>query len=79
MKKRTLDEYRQTKEYDGGLWSTSEKPSKGFIKAQEEAKQLQDECERDYLEEAKIEIVDKITRHLSDVIFEKVCNEKEGS
>jgi len=33
------------------------------------------ECPLDTIEEAKTLIVDKITRHLSDVIFENVCNE----
>jgi hypothetical protein len=31
--------------------------------------------ERDYIEEAKIEIVDKVVKHLYDVIFEMVCEE----
>ena len=35
----------------------------------------QNTCPLDPVEEAKILIVDKITRHLSDVIFEKVCTE----
>ena len=34
-----------------------------------------EECPLDTIEEAKTLIVDKITRHLSDVIFENVCNE----
>ncbi len=81
MKKRTLNEYRQTKEYDGrSAWT----PSPGFIKAQNDAvKQIMaqqideemEECPLDPVEEAKILIVDKITRHLPDVIFENVCNE----
>ena len=31
--------------------------------------------ERDYVEEAKIEIADKVVKHLDDVIFEMVCEE----
>ena len=34
-----------------------------------------EECPLDPVEEAKILIVDKITKHLSDVIFENVCKE----
>ena len=30
---------------------------------------------RDYIEEAKIEITDKVVKHLDDVIFEMVCKE----
>lgn len=31
--------------------------------------------ERDYIEEAKIEIVDKITKHFQDMLFEMICEE----
>ena len=103
-KKLWMNALRQTKEYY--------KPSPGFIKAQEEAKDHLEKChqklwgesyyndpsehdgdvypedrkdkrnayhkqhvERDYIEEAKIEIIDKITKHFDDVIFEMVCEE----
>ena len=127
MKKRTLNEYRQTKEYklsdQGGesdfkalkeridskleechqkLWGesyyndpsdqggefkdvefddledTKEKKLKKLEEAHkipEEIEKIQEELERDYIEEAKIEIVEKIVKHLDDIIFEKVCNE----
>lgn len=31
--------------------------------------------ERDYVEEAKIEIVDKVTKHFLDTVFEMICEE----
>ena len=31
--------------------------------------------ERDYVEEAKIEIVDKVTQHFQDMLFEMICEE----
>jgi hypothetical protein len=46
---------------------------------QEATKQMAEinrqECELDPLEEAKILIVDKITKHFHDVLFEMVCEE----
>ena len=69
-KQRTINEIRQTKEYYTGNTKHQD---------QEAAKQMAEidrqECPLDPVEEAKILIVDKITRHLSDVIFENVCNE----
>mgnify|MGYP003141073866 FL=1 len=44
-------------------------------KANNSEKMKQNRCPLDPVEEAKILIIDKITRHLSDVIFENVCNE----
>ena len=45
----------------------------------EAAKQMAEidsqECELDPVEEAKILIVDKITKHFQDVMFEMVCEE----
>jgi len=67
-KKRTINEIRQTKEY-----YTGNDPVKQIMAQQIEEEM--EECPLDPVEEAKILIVDKITRHLSDVIFEKVCNE----
>jgi len=69
-KKRTINEIRQTKEYYTGNSKCQD---------QEAAKQMAEidrqECPLDPVEEAKNLIVDKITKHLSDVIFENVCNE----
>ena len=70
-KKRTMNELRQTKEYY--------RPSPSFIEDQEAAKQMAEidrqECELDPLEETKNLIVDKITNHLDDVIFQMVNEE----
>ena len=35
--------------------------------------------ERDYIEEAKILIVDKITKHFQNVMFEMVCKEMDNN
>ncbi len=75
-KKRTMNEIRQTKEYYTGnndyeQWANKANNSEEMKQNIETMK----ECPLDPVEEAKILIVDKITRHLSDVIFEKVCNE----
>ena len=74
-KKRTMNELRQTKEYY--------KPSQSFIEDQEAAKQMAEinrqECELDPLEEAKNLIIDKITKHFHDVMFEMVCEEMSES
>ncbi len=69
-KKRTINEIRQTKEY-----YTGNEHQKYAEKANNSEEMKQNRCPLDPVEEAKILIVDKITRHLSDVIFEKVCTE----
>ena len=98
MKERTLNEYRQTKEYQGSsegwkylndLENIKKKKLKKLEQAHkipEEIQKIQEELEykdvefddlnqRDIIEEAKREIVEKIVKHLDDIIFEKVCNE----
>ena len=76
-KKRTMNELRQSKEYK--LDPVKQIMAQQIDEDLEAAKQMAEidrqECPLDPIEEAKILIVDKITRHLSDVIFEKVCNE----
>ena len=67
-KERTINEIRQTKEY-----YTGNEHQKYAEKANNSEEMKQNRCPLDPVEEAKILIVDKITRHLSDVIFEKVC------
>ena len=62
-KKRTMNELRQTKEYKID-------PVQKVL-----AQQIEEECPLDPVEEAKILIVDKITKHFDDVLFEMVCNE----
>ena len=69
-KERTINEIRQTKEY-----YTGNEHQKYAEKANNSEEMKQSRCPLDPVEEAKILIVDKITRHLSDVIFEKVCTE----
>ena len=67
----TMNELRQTKEYYT--------PSQSFIEDQEAAKQMAEidrqECPLDPIEEAKTLIVEKIVKHLDDVLFEMVCEE----
>ena len=65
-KKRTMNELRQSKEYK--LDPVQQ------VLAQQIEEEMK-ECPLDPVEEAKILIVDKITKHLSDVIFEEVCKE----
>ena len=69
-KKRTINEIRQTKGYYTGNTKHQD---------QEAAKQMAEidrqECPLDPIEEAKILIVEKIVKHLDDIIFEKVCEE----
>ena len=76
-KKRTMNELRQTKEYK--LDPVKQIMAQQIDEDLEAAKQMAEidrqECPLDPVEEAKILIVDKITKHLSDVIFEEVCKE----
>ncbi len=69
-KERTINEIRQTKEYYTGNTRHQD---------QEAAKQMaaidRQECPLDPIEEAEILIVEKIVKHLDDIIFEKVCEE----
>ena len=69
-KKRTINEIRQTKEYYTGNTKHQD---------QEAAKQMAEidrqECELDPLEETKNLIVDKITKHFDDMLFEMVNEE----
>jgi len=72
-----MNKLRQTKEYK--LDPVKQIMAQQIDEDQEAAKQMAEidrqECPLDPIEEAKILIVDEITRHLSDVIFENVCNE----
>ena len=74
-KERTINEIRQTKEYYTG--NEHQKYAEKANNSEEMKQNIETmkECPLDPVEEAKILIVDKITRHLSDVIFEKVCTE----
>ena len=97
MKKRTMNELRQTKEYklsdQGGEYIINKdgEPVEIDSKLEECHQKLWGESyyndpsehdsdiKRDYIEEAKILIVDKITKHLDDLIFEMVCEEMENN
>ncbi len=65
-KKRTMNEYRQTKEHYI--------PPVKQIMAQQIDEEMK-ECPLDPVEEAKILIVAKITKHFHDVMFEMVNEE----
>ena len=83
-----MNELRQTKEYklsdQGGEYTV---PHKGADPSEydgdvypEDRKYItnayhKQHVERDYIEEAKIEIADKVFKQLNDVIFEMVCEE----
>ena len=64
-KERTINEIRQTKEY-----YTGNDPVKQIM-----AQQIEEECPLDPLEETKILIVNKITKHFDDMLFEMVNEE----
>jgi hypothetical protein len=83
-----LNKYRQTKEYklsdQGGEYTVPHKgadPSEydGDVYPEDRKEERnayhKQHIERDYVEEAKIEIADKVLKHLDDVIFEMVCEE----
>ena len=74
-KERTMNEIRQTKEYYTGNtheeWANKANNSEEMGKNRENMK----ECPLDPVEEAKILIVNKITKHFQDVMFEMVCEE----
>ena len=65
MKKRTLNEYRQTKEYK--LEALEELHQKLWGESYaDDPSEYDGDTERDHIEEAKIEIVDKVTKHFQD-------------
>ena len=76
-KERTMNEIRQTKEYYTGNtheeWANKANNSEEMGKNRENMK----ECPLDPVEEAKILIVNKITKHFHDIMFEMV-NEEMG-
>ena len=75
-KKRTINEIRQTKEYYTGnnkpRQVLSDNAGEYYADNNEPVKE---ECPLDPVEEAKILIVDKITKHFQDVMFEMVNEE----
>ena len=77
-KKRTMNELRQTKEYkvDPVQQVLAQQIEELAERDHQEGTKAEvSRCPLDPVEEAKILIVDKITKHLSDVIFEEVCKE----
>ena len=80
-KKRTMNELRQTKEYK--LDPVKQIMAQQIDEDQEAAKQMAEidrqECPLDPIEEAKILIVDKITKHFDDMLFEMVNEEMSKS
>ena len=74
-KERTMNEIRQTKEYYTGNtheeWANKANNSEEMGKNRENMK----ECPLDPVEEAKILIVNKTTKHFQDVMHEMVCEE----
>ncbi len=76
-----MNKLRQTKEYK--LDPVKQIMAQQIDEDQEAAKQMAEidrqECPLDPVEEAKILIVDKITTHFSDVMFEMICEEMSKS
>ena len=80
VKERTMNEIRQTKEYYTGntheQWANKANKSEEMKESRDAyQKQHIKECPLDPVEEAKILIVDKITKHFQDVMFEMVSKE----
>ena len=75
--------YNDPSEYDGDIHQedldkAAAEGSKEFFPEDRKDKRNayhKQHVERDYIEEAKIEITDKVVKHLDDVIFEMVCEE----
>jgi len=83
-KERTINELRQTKEYYTGNTSHEDAQEVQNLnnnyfqwanKANNSEEMKENRCPLDPVEEAKILIVDKITKHFSDFIFEMVNKE----
>ena len=83
-KERTMNEIRQTKEYYTGNTSDEDAQEVQNLnnnyfqwanKANNSEEMKENRCPLDPVEEAKILIVDKITKHFSDFLFEMVNKE----
>jgi len=75
-KKRTMNELRQTKEYKiDPVQQVLAQQIEELAEADKYDGDIHKECPLDPVEEAKILIVDKITKHFHDVMFEMVCEE----
>ena len=69
-KKRTINEIRQTKEY-----YTGNDPVKQIMAQQIKEEMNPSKYTENDLEQAKEAIVEKITKHFDEVMFEMVCEE----
>ena len=84
-KKRTLNEIRQEKNYGyrapdlNGDHGEEIDYQEWADKANSSEEMKQNRCPLDPVEEAKILIADKITKHFSDFLFEKVNEEMSNS
>lgn len=83
-KERTINEIRQTKEYYTGNDPVKQIMSQQIEEEMKESRNAYDkqhikECPLDPVEEAKILIVDKITKKFSDFLFEMVNEEMSKS
>ena len=88
MKKRTLNEYRQTKEYklsdQGGDYTV---PHKGAEPVEVDPSKYDGDVNKykdiagdpDLIESAKELITNNILKHFDDVIFEMVCKEMDNN
>jgi len=83
-KERTMNEIRQTKEYYTGNTSDEDAQEVKNLnnnyfqwadKANNSEEMKENRCPLDPVEEAKILIVNKITKHFQDIMFEMVCEE----
>ena len=76
--KTDLNKLRQTKEYQNTKgYEDNEELNKYYDETwnKQMAEIDRQECPLDPIEEAKILIIDKITKHFDDVLFEMVCQE----
>ena len=78
-KKRTMNELRQTKEYQAAKQMAEIDYQEWADKANSSEEMKQNRCPLDPVEEAKILIVDKITKHFDDMLFEMVNEEMNKS
>ncbi len=78
-KERTINEIRQTKEYYTGNDPVKQIMSQQIEEEMKENIKTMKECPLDPVEEAKILIVDKITKRFSDFLFEMVNEEMSKS
>ena len=74
-KERTINEIRQTKEYYTGNEHQKYAEKANNSEEMKQNRENMKECPLDPVEEAKILIVNKITKHFNDYLFEMVNEE----